>query len=331
MEIKNYKSCLNLLETEIAIKLVKDSFERHLADHLGLTRVSAPLFVQKGSGLNDDLNGVERPVRFDAKELDNEVEIIHSLAKWKRVVLKKYGIRRFKGIYTDMNAIRRDETLDNIHSIYVDQWDWEKKIEEEDRTLKFLYGTVKRIVKAIKECEDDLLKKYPQLKRVVTEDCYFITSKKLYEMYPNLSAKQREYKITKKYKTVFISQIGDKLPDGKPHDGRAPDYDSWKLNGDLLVWYDLLNCPIELSSMGIRVDKKDLEIQLKKADCLDRLKYDYHKSLINGQLPLTMGGGIGQSRLCMVLLNKAHIGEVQASLWPKEIIAECKKQKIELL
>lgn len=331
MKVKNYKSSLNLLETEIAIKLVKDTFEKSLSNHLGLTRVSAPLFVGKGTGLNDDLNGFERPVSFDAKELDNEVEIIHSLAKWKRFALKKYGVKRFKGIYTDMNAIRRDETLDNIHSIYVDQWDWEKKIEEEDRTLKFLYGTVDRIVKAIKECEDVLLKKYPQLKRVIVKDCYYITSKQLYKMYPSLSPKQREYKITKKYKTVFISQIGDTLPDNKPHDGRSPDYDSWKLNGDLLVWYDLLDCPIELSSMGIRVDKKDLQYQLKKANCLDRLKLNYHKSLMKDELPLTMGGGIGQSRLCMVLLNKAHIGEVQSSLWPKEIIDECKKQKIELL
>ncbi len=329
--MEKYQSKLDLLNTEIAIKLVKDSFERHLADHLGLTRVSAPLFVKRGTGLNDDLNGVERPVIFDARNIDGEYEIIHSLAKWKRYALKKYGLRRFKGIYTDMNAIRRDESTDDIHSIYVDQWDWEKVILEEDRNLEFLYGTVDRIIMAIKECENDLLAAYPNLERIVNEDCHYITSSELLAMYPNLTAKQREYEITKKYKTVFISQIGDKLANGESHDGRAPDYDCWKMNGDLLVWYELLDKPIELSSMGIRVNKEDLVEQLEKADCLDRLKYQYHKMLMNDELPLTMGGGIGQSRLCMVLLNKAHVGEVQASVWPDSQIEECARNNISIL
>ena len=329
---KDYKSDLDLLHTEIAIKMIKDSFERNLAKRLGLTRVSAPLFVYRNSGLNDDLSGTERPVSFDAKDLEGEVEIIHSLAKWKRYVLKKYGIRRFKGIYTDMNAIRRDETLDYIHSIYVDQWDWEKVILKEDRTLDFLYGTVDRILQALSDTYDDLRKEYPEIKKNInTDKCFCITSEDLYKLYPDLEPKQREYEIVKKHKTVFISQIGDTLPDGKPQDGRAPDYDCWRLNGDLLVWYDLLKCPIELSSMGIRVDKDDLLYQIEKAGCKERLEYDFHKSLLNGDLPLTMGGGIGQSRLCMVILNKAHIGEVQASLWPERIIKECHENGIELL
>jgi aspartate--ammonia ligase len=330
---KDYKSDLDLLNTQIAIKICKDNFERSLADNLGLTRVSAPLMVDKASGLNDNLNGYERPISFDVPYLaGREFEIVHSLAKWKRMALKQYGLRRFKGIYTDMNAIRRDEKLGNIHSVYVDQWDWEKVIEEEDRTLEFLYGTVDRIMKALRATQDELLKHYPELpKNISDEDVFYITSQELADMYPDLDGKGREYAICKLHPTVFISQIGDKLKDGKPHDGRAPDYDDWQLNGDLLVWYDLLQMPIELSSMGIRVNKESMIEQLIKSNNSERMALPYHQDLLNDKLPLTMGGGIGQSRLCMVLLNKAHIGEVQASIWPKDMIEACRNNQIELL
>lgn len=330
---ENYTSKLDLLQTEIAIKLVKDTFERQLARHLSLTRVSAPLMVYADSGLNDNLNGYERPIDFDVPALgDRELEIVHSLAKWKRMALKNYGIRRFKGIYTDMNAIRRDESLDNLHSIYVDQWDWEKVIEDEDRNLDFLKGTVDRIMKAIMDTEDAIRQNYPELDIIVKQpDVFYITSKELYEMYPDLSSKEREDRIVKDKKTVFIMQIGDKLPDGKPHDGRAPDYDDWQLNGDLLIWYDVLNTAVELSSMGIRVNKDSLVDQLQKSGKMERMELPYHKALMNDELPLTMGGGIGQSRLCMLLLNKAHVGEVQASVWPQDMIDLCHKHNIELL
>lgn len=330
---QDYSSSLDLLETEIAIKLVKDTFERQLAKRLSLTRVSAPLMVKTTSGLNDNLNGHERPVSFDVPALGGEyLEIVHSLAKWKRMALKQYGLHRFKGIYTDMNAIRRDEQLDNLHSIYVDQWDWEKVIEEEDRTIEFLKGTIDRIMQAIIDTENVIRESYPKLDIIVKEpNCCFITSQQLYELYPNLTAKQREYEITKKHKTVFIMQIGDKLPDGTKHDGRAPDYDDWKLNGDLLLWYDTLDTAVEISSMGIRVNKTSLVEQLEKAECLERLSLPYHQALLHDELPLTMGGGIGQSRLCMLLLNKAHVGEVQASIWPQEMIDECHRRHIELL
>ena len=329
----NYHSSLDLLQTEVAIKLVKDTFERSLASHLKLTRVSAPLMVRSDSGLNDNLNGVERPITFDVPSVNNEqLEIVHSLAKWKRMALKNYGIRRFKGIYTDMNAIRRDENVDNLHSIYVDQWDWEKVIEEEDRNLDFLMGTVDRIMAAIMDTEDQIREHYPQLDIIVKQkDVKYITSSELYQLYPDIPARQREYEIVKKYKTVFIMQIGDKLADGLPHDGRAPDYDDWALNGDLLIWYDVLDQPVELSSMGIRVNKKSLIEQLEKAGCSERAQLPFHKALLNDELPLTMGGGIGQSRLCMLLLNKAHVGEVQASIWPEEMVAECHENNIELL
>ncbi len=329
----NYHSSLDLLQTEVAIKLVKDTFERSLASHLKLTRVSAPLMVRSDSGLNDNLNGVERPITFDVPSVNNEqLEIVHSLAKWKRMALKNYGIRRFKGIYTDMNAIRRDENVDNLHSIYVDQWDWEKVIEEEDRNLDFLMGTVDRIMAAIMDTEDQIREHYPQLDIIVKQkDVKYITSSELYQLYPDIPARQREYEIVKKYKTVFIMQIGDKLADGLPHDGRAPDYDDWELNGDLLIWYDVLDQQVELSSMGIRVNKKSLIEQLEKAGCPERAQLPFHKALLNDELPLTMGGGIGQSRLCMLLLNKAHVGEVQASIWPEEMVAECHENNIELL
>ena len=329
---ENYRSSLDLLHTELAIKLVKDTFERRLAKHLSLTRVSAPLMVRKDSGLNDNLNGYERPIDFDAIDIDSELEIVHSLAKWKRMALKNYGIRRFKGIYTDMNAIRRDEHLDNLHSIYVDQWDWEKVIEREDRNIEFLEGTVDRIMKAIIETEEAIRINYPDLDIIVKQpDVCYITSKELYDLYPKKSAKERELAIVKDKKTVFIMQIGDKLPDGLPHDGRAPDYDDWQLNGDLLFWYDILDTAVEISSMGIRVDRDSLVSQLTKSNNLERLQLPYHQALINDELPLTMGGGIGQSRICMLLLNKAHVGEVQASIWPKDMIEICKEHNIELL
>lgn len=332
LHIENYASCLDILETQKAIKLVKDTFEKELSEHLNLTRVSAPLFVTKSSGLNDNLNGVERPVSFDIKGIPNEeIEVVQSLAKWKRMALKKYGLKRFKGLYTDMNAIRRDEQLDNLHSCYVDQWDWEKVIYKEDRNIQFLKGTVERIMKAIIATEKVVYEKYPNIKPSIKAEPFFITTQELEYMYPNLSPKERENKITKEHKTVFLMQIGKPLSNGKPHDGRSPDYDDWELNGDLLLWYDLFDSAIEISSMGIRVDSFSLERQLILAGCEDRKELPFHKALLNDELPLTMGGGIGQSRLCLIMLKKAHVGEVQASLWPKDIIEECAKQNIHLL
>lgn len=332
LHIENYASCLDILETQKAIKLVKDTFEKELSEHLNLTRVSAPLFVTKSSGLNDNLNGVERPVSFDIKGIPNEeIEVVQSLAKWKRMALKKYGLKRFKGLYTDMNAIRRDEQLDNLHSCYVDQWDWEKVIYKEDRNIEFLKGTVERIMKAIIATEKVVYEKYPNIKPSIKAEPFFITTQELEYMYPDLSPKERENKITKEHKTVFLMQIGKPLSNGKPHDGRSPDYDDWELNGDLLLWYDLFDSAIEISSMGIRVDSFSLERQLILAGCEERKELPFHKALLNDELPLTMGGGIGQSRLCLIMLKKAHVGEVQASLWPKDIIEECAKQNIHLL
>lgn len=332
LHIENYASCLDILETQKAIKIVKDTFEKELSEHLNLTRVSAPLFVTKSSGLNDNLNGVERPVSFDIKGIPNEeIEVVQSLAKWKRMALKKYGLKRFKGLYTDMNAIRRDEQLDNLHSCYVDQWDWEKVIYKEDRNIEFLKGTVERIMKAIIATEKVVYEKYPNIKPSIKAEPFFITTQELEYMYPDLSPKERENKITKEHKTVFLMQIGKPLSNGKPHDGRSPDYDDWELNGDLLLWYDLFDSAIEISSMGIRVDSFSLERQLILAGCEDRKDLPFHKALLNDELPLTMGGGIGQSRLCLIMLKKAHVGEVQASLWPKDIIEECAKQNIHLL
>lgn len=332
LHIENYASSLDILETQKAIKLVKDTFEQELAKQLSLTRVSAPLFVTKSSGLNDNLNGVERPVSFDIKQIvGEEVEVVQSLAKWKRMALKKYGLKRFKGLYTDMNAIRRDEELDNLHSCYVDQWDWEKVIYKEDRNIEFLKGTVERIMKAIVATEQVVYQRYPQIKPSIKETPYFITTQELEYMYPDLTPKERENKITKEHKTVFLMQIGKPLANGKPHDGRSPDYDDWELNGDLLLWYDLFDSAIEISSMGIRVDSFSLERQLIIAGCEDRKELPFHKALLNDELPLTMGGGIGQSRLCLIMLHKAHVGEVQASLWPKDIIEECIQQNIHLL
>lgn len=328
---KNYENRLSYLDTEIAIKIVKDQFEKRLADELGLIRVSAPLFVAHESGLNDNLNGVERPVSFDIKELGTDVEIVHSLAKWKRQALNRYDMKNFRGLYTDMNAIRRDEDLDNLHSIYVDQWDWEKVIEKEQRNIDFLKYTVVKIVKAICETETILHYAYPQLERIVKEDVFFITTQELEDMYPELTPKQRETEICRKYKTVFLMQIGDVLKSGNKHDGRAPDYDDWSLNGDLLVYYPILDCAFELSSMGIRVDEKSLVEQCEKAKTMDRLELPFHKALLEGKLPLTMGGGIGQSRLCLMMLNKAHIGEVQVSSWSDEVRQKCAENKMYLL
>lgn len=327
---KQYQDKLNYYETELYIKFVKDSFEKHLSRELNLMRVSAPLFVEEHSGLNDNLNGTERPVSFDAKGVKDNLEVVHSLAKWKRLALKKYDYHHH-GIYTDMNAIRRDEDVDNIHSFYVDQWDWEKLIKEEDRNLDTLKHTVSKIVRALKQTEDDLLYMCDKLTPFVKEEVYFITTQELEDLYPDLSSKEREDAICKIHKTVCLMQIGDELRSGERHDSRAPDYDDWSLNCDILLWYPILDRAIEISSMGIRVDKERLLYQLEKRNCLDRLALPFHKALVNDELPLTMGGGIGQSRLCLILLNKAHIGEVQACVWPEETYALCKANGIHLL
>lgn len=329
---EGYCSPLGILDTEIAIKAVKDSFERNLGANLNLTRVSAPLFVEASSGLNDDLNGVERPVEFDILETKRDVQIVQSLAKWKRLALKRYDFKPGFGLYTDMNAIRRDESLDNLHSAYVDQWDWEKIIEIEDRNLSFLQETVKKIVSALKKSELSMTALYPALKPFIEEEVFFITSQELLDMYPNLTSKQREDEICKLHKTVFIMQIGAPLSNGERHDGRAPDYDDWDLNGDLLLWYPLLDRAIEVSSMGVRVSPSSLESQLKTAGCFEkRSKLAFHKALLAGELPYTIGGGIGQSRICMILLQKAHIGEVQASSWSDEMVEVCASKGINLL
>lgn len=328
---EGYENKLDIVSTEIAIKYVKDLFERRLAHHLNLMRISAPLYVNVSSGLNDNLSGIERPVSFDLKELDEDVEIVHSLAKWKRMALKRYGFNSGKGIYTDMNAIRRDEDLDNLHSSYVDQWDWEKIIDRSQRNVDTLKYTVTKIMKALKETEKELDIVFENLEPFIEEDVYFITTQELLDMYPDLDAKQREYEITKKYGTVFLMQIGDKLSNGQPHDGRAPDYDDWSLNGDILLYYPILDCVVEISSMGIRVDAKALEEQLAKAGCEDRMQYPFHQMLMKDELPLTMGGGIGQSRICLLLLNKAHIGEIQVSVWSDEMREACKNNHMELL
>ncbi len=328
--IKDKYIQLSILEKQKYIKLTKDKFERELAKQLDLVRVSAPLLVTRESGLQDDLSGVERTVAFDILKDGKEVEIVQSLAKWKRMALKKYGISTHKGLYTDMTAIRRDDKMDETHSIYVDQWDWEKVILKEDRTIEYLKQTVRKIVKAIVSTSKYL--KRQGLDCVdLSEDVFFITSQELLDMYPDKADKEREYLITKKYKTVFIIGIGDKLSDGKPHDLRAPDYDDWSLDGDLLFYHEVLDMALEISSMGIRVDKVALIEQLEKSGKQERLQYAFHQAIIKDQLPLTIGGGIGQSRLCMLLMGRAHIGEVQSSYWDKQTIEQCKKLKIELL
>ena len=328
---EGYRSLLSLYETQKAISLLKRLFEDRLAGALRLHRVSAPLFVSASSGLNDDLNGVERPVSFEINRVEDTAQVVHSLAKWKRLALKRYQFHPGEGLYTDMNAIRRDEELDNLHSCYVDQWDWEKVITREDRNEKTLKDTVRLIFKIIKHMQHEVWYKYPQAVNQLPDNIFFITTSELEAMYPDKTPKERENLITKEHGCVFLMQIGDKLANGKPHDGRAPDYDDWKLNGDILFWYPTLNCALEISSMGIRVDETSLREQLEKSGCTDRMELPYHKMLLNGELPYTIGGGIGQSRLCMLLLDRAHIGEVQASIWPQEMRDTCRKHKIYLL
>ena len=328
---KNYKSTLNLYDTQTAIGILKRTFEERLCLALNLKRVSAPLFVDPDSGLNDDLSGVERAVRFDLKETGKDAVVVHSLAKWKRMALAVYGFSAGEGLYTDMNAIRRDEEMDNLHSVYTDQWDWEKVITKDTRTIDYLKKVVQGIVGAICDTLDYLKCRYPQISVELNRQTHFITSQELEDLYPNLTTKERENEITKKYKTVFIMQIGDKLKSGKPHDSRAPDYDDWTLNGDIMFWHEPLNCAMEISSMGIRVDEKSLDSQLTKSGKDERRNLPFHKALLNGELPLTVGGGIGQSRLSMLLLGKAHIGEVQVSLWDEETRTACKENGIVLL
>ena len=326
-----YTSKLSDFETKKAISLIKDKFSTELCDSLDLTRVTAPLFVKTESGLNDNLNGVERPVSFDILETGEIAEVVHSLAKWKRLALHKYGFPMHTGLYTDMNAIRRDEECDNIHSIYVDQWDWEKIITAEDRNEEYLKATVRSIFGALKRTAEAVCKEYPQIENYLPEHIAFVTSQELLDRYPNLTAKQREYEAAKEYGAVFIMQIGGLLSNGEKHDGRAPDYDDWTLNGDILLYNKVLDSAFEISSMGIRVDREALIRQLKAKNAEDRLEFEFHKMLLNGALPLTVGGGIGQSRLCMYLLHKAHVGEVQVSIWPEKEIAKCKKMGINLL
>ena len=330
---EGYHSSLDILDTEIAIKFVKDCFERELAAALNLTRVSAPFFVRPETGLNDDLNGVERAVSFDIKELGAQVQVVHSLAKWKRMALKAYGFRPGFGLYTDMNAIRRDEDLDNLHSVYVDQWDWEKVITPETRNPETLKETVQAIVRAMWETQRQLAVRFPQLPRLFEGEPSpaFVTAQELEDRYPGLTPKERENAAAREHGLVFLMGIGGKLKSGRPHDGRAPDYDDWRMNGDILVWYPLLDRSVELSSMGIRVDAAALDRQLALAGCDSRRTLPFHAQLLKGELPLTIGGGIGQSRLCMVLLGKAHIGEVQASVWSDEMQRACADAGIHLL
>ena len=326
-----YKSKLSVLETQDIIRSLRHRFEENLCDALNLRRVSAPLFVSRGSGINDDLNGVERPVSFDILQTGEVVEVVHSLAKWKRAALGIYGFSMHTGLYTDMNAIRRDEVCDNVHSLYVDQWDWERVITQSDRTLEYLKDTVKRIYSAVLLTADFIERKCPVLDNYLPREIKFITTQQLLDKYPDMTVKERETAIAKEYGAVFLMQIGGRLSNGEKHDGRAPDYDDWALNGDLIVYNRVLDSALELSSMGIRVDKESLVKQLTAENQLGRLELPFHKSLVNGELPFTIGGGIGQSRLCMQLLQKAHIGEVHASVWPEEEIKKCKELGIELL
>lgn len=329
--MNDYTSKLDLLETEIAIKYIKDNFERLLSNKLFLTRVSAPLFVLPETGLNDNLNGFERAVSFDILDLGKTAEIVQSLAKWKRMALAKYHFKSDTGLYTDMNAIRRDEKLDNLHSIYVDQWDWEKIIDKSERNLEYLKQTVSTIYQAILALSSLVNEKYPELAAHLPSDIFFISTSELESLYPNLSRKERENAITKEHGAVFLYQIGWPLNDGKSHDGRSADYDDWNLNGDILLWYDTLNCAMEISSMGIRVDSESIKKQLVAKREEFKLHNPYVQDIINNKLPLTIGGGIGQSRLCMFFLKKIHIGEVQASIWDEKTIKELASKNINLL
>ncbi|MGN0292153.1 MAG: aspartate--ammonia ligase [Lachnospiraceae bacterium] len=329
---KDYQPDLNLHDTQVAIKTVKDVFQSLLSERLNLTRVTAPLFVDPLSGLNDNLNGVERPVSFDIKEQNGrEAEIVHSLAKWKRFALDKYGFSAGEGLYTDMNAIRRDEDTDNIHSIFVDQWDWEKIITKEERNLDTLKETVQIVYKVLRKTEKYMSIQYDYIQEILPKEIFFVTTKELAEIFPDATPKEREYYIAKAKGAVCIMQIGDVLENGERHDGRAPDYDDWALNADIVVYYPVLDIALELSSMGIRVDKDSLLSQLDKAGCPERAELPFQKAIIEEKLPYTIGGGIGQSRICMFFLRKAHIGEVQCSMWPEEIVAEAKAHNINLL
>ena len=329
---KNYESALSLHDTQVGIKTVKDFFQRLLAERLNLLRVSAPLFVDPASGMNDDLNGIERPVSFGIKEQNEyEAQVVQSLAKWKRYALKKYGFCEGEGLYTDMSAIRRDEVTDNIHSIYVDQWDWEKIISRQDRNLDTLKDVVRTVYKVLRKTEKYMSIQYDYIEEILPHDIFFITTQELENMFPDYTPKEREYYIAKAKGAVCIMQIGDVLESGQRHDGRAPDYDDWALNADIVVYYPVLDIALELSSMGIRVDKEALLSQLEKAGCPERAQLPFQKAVIEEQLPFTIGGGIGQSRICMFFLRKAHIGEVQSSLWPREIADEAERNGIHLL
>ena len=328
-----YKPIFEKLEAQKAIKLIKDTFEANLAKKLNLIRVSAPLMVPSDTGVNDNLNGVERPVEFDVKETGKKLQVVQSLAKWKRMALKRYGFKPGEGLYTDMNAIRRDEATDNLHSIYVDQWDWEKIITKENRNFDYLKEVVRNILEAFKETEEVLVNAYPEkkLKKTVPNDIFFISSQELEDKYPDKTPKEREHLITKEHGAVFLTQIGKKLKSGKVHDGRSPDYDDWELNGDILLWFEPLGISIELSSMGIRVDQESLLKQLKESGQENRKSLLFHKMLLNGELPLSIGGGIGQSRICMYFMKAVHIAEVQSSVWPEEMVQEFKEKGIEFL
>ncbi len=329
---KAYDPHLTVRQTQEAIKYIRDTFQKEFGREMNLERISAPLFVERSSGLNDNLNGVERPVSFDMAAMPEEtMEVVHSLAKWKRLALHQYGFQPGEGLYTNMNAIRRDEELDNLHSCYVDQWDWEKVITKEQRTEETLRDTVRTICKIVKHMEHEVWYKYPQAVKQLPDDIFFITSQDLEDRYPDQTPRERENLITREHGCVFLMKIGDKLRSGKPHDGRAPDYDDWQLNGDILYWFDTLNCALEISSMGIRVDEVSLAQQLEKAGCEERRNLPYHRMLLNQELPYTIGGGIGQSRLCMLLLNRAHIGEVQAGIWPACMRRKCQEHRIILL
>ena len=329
---KDYQSALNLHDTQVGIKTVKDFFQNLLAERLHLLRVSAPLFVDPASGLNDNLNGVERPVVFGIKEQNEaQAEIVHSLAKWKRYALQKYGFSYGEGLYTDMSAIRRDEMTDNIHSIYVDQWDWEKIISREERSIDFLQETVRSVYKVLRKTEKYMAIRYDYIEEILPHDIFFITTQELEDMYPGTTPKEREYLIAKEKGAVCLMQIGDLLKSGEKHDGRAPDYDDWALNADIIVYYPVLDISLELSSMGIRVDKDAMLSQLDKAGCPERAELPFQKAIINDELPLTIGGGIGQSRICMFFLRKAHIGEVQSSLWPEDVTKMALENGIQLL
>ena len=328
---QGYTAPLPNYELQRAIAFIKSTFQTNLSNALNLRRVSAPLFVADNSGLNDNLNGVERPVSFDIPDVGLNAEVVHSLAKWKRLALKRYGFHPGKGLYTDMNAIRRDEEVDNLHSVYVDQWDWEKIITREDRNVDYLKSSVQAIVGAVCETCEALDVAFPSLHGKLEREVYFLTTQELEDRWPEKTPKEREDAICREHHTVFLMQIGGKLRSGEKHDGRAPDYDDWALNGDILMWNPVLEKAFEISSMGIRVDEESLAQQLKLAGCEERAELPFHKTLLNGELPLTMGGGIGQSRLCMLMIGTCHIGEVQASLWDEETLRDCEAAGITLL